>query len=313
MSISSPIFGTELLLSTFIIISIEVIILVIQLIYYFFSPKDQSRLSFLLLIISFLTYNIADGLLPDYNLVLNPLIQNIIAYASCILVASYYFYYLVRELELEVNMLFNPKILFITLVTTYSLSYIVSYFATKDLHISKIMYIGFSVIISVYFCISTVIRLIKLDKQQANNTPFKLMIYTGYLGIILMATMPFSDAISDNQFYTITLVNMSFFLAAYAYFKRTIFQNNIKLIWLGYNLINSPRKPLEEIAKQLTNREIEVAYMIVQPNVTYSSIAQKMYVSDKTISKHASNIFKKAGVKSRKEFMKTYVLDKANH
>jgi DNA-binding NarL/FixJ family response regulator len=53
---------------------------------------------------------------------------------------------------------------------------------------------------------------------------------------------------------------------------------------------------------------IEVAYMIVQSNFTYYNIAQKMYVSDKTISKHASNIFKKTGVSSRKEFMTTYII-----
>jgi DNA-binding NarL/FixJ family response regulator len=48
--------------------------------------------------------------------------------------------------------------------------------------------------------------------------------------------------------------------------------------------------------------------MIVQSNFTYYNIAQKMYVSDKTISKHASNIFKKTGVSSRKEFMTTYII-----
>ena len=102
---------------------------------------------------------------------------------------------------------------------------------------------------------------------------------------------------------------MSFFLSAFAYFKRTVFQNNIKLMWMGYKLINSPRKPIEDIVEQLTNREIEVAYMIIQPNVTYSNIAQKMYVSEKTISKHASNIFKKTGVKNRKEFITSYIID----
>jgi DNA-binding CsgD family transcriptional regulator len=306
MSISSPIFGTELLLSTFIIISIEVVILVIQLFYCLIRPKDKTRRSFLLLTITFLLYNIADGLLPDYNLSLNPLIQNIIAYASCIIVASYYFFYLVKELELKLSAFYHPKVLTWVLVITFCLTYLMGYYITEDFTKSKLLFVGFSVLISLYFCFNTIIRLIKMEKSQPQNTPFKLMAYSGYIGIIFMATMPISDAISDNQFYTIILVNVSYFLSAWAYLARYIFQNKVRLSWLEYNQSNQIKQPIEDIAKLLTPREIEVAYMIIQPNVTYSNIASKMYVSHKTISKHASNIFKKTGVKNRKEFIATY-------
>lgn len=312
MSMSLPLFGTELQLSTFIIIVIELIILIVQLIHYLRNPEDNPNISFILLIIAFLNFNITDGLLPDKHFNLPFIYQNTLAYGSCIIVASYYFYYLVKELELKLNALFNPKVLFLTLVTTYCLSYLMNYFVTQNIQTSKVMFIGFSIIIGSYFCINTIIRLIRLDKQASNNTPFKFMIYSGYLGIIFMATMPISDAISDNQYYTVLLVNMSFFLSALTYYKRVVFQNNIKFMWLGYKLINPPKRSIEDISERLTNREIEVAYMIIQPNETYLSIAKKMYVSDKTISKHASNIFKKTGVKNRKEFLSNYVIDKVN-
>ena len=186
MSISLPVFGTELQLSTFIIIFLEVIVLLIQLVFYFKNPKDRPRLSFLILILVFLHYNITDGLLPDIHFKLDLIYQNILAYSSCITVATYYFYYLVKELELELNALFNPKVLLITLIATFCFSYLMGYFVTNDLHISKVMFIGFSIMISAYFCFNTIIRLIKLERQKSNNTPFKLMIYSGYLGIILM-------------------------------------------------------------------------------------------------------------------------------
>jgi DNA-binding CsgD family transcriptional regulator len=83
-------------------------------------------------------------------------------------------------------------------------------------------------------------------------------------------------------------------------------------MWFEFNKLNHPLKSIEDISDVLTHREIEVAYMIIQPNYTYFEIAERMYVSHKTISKHASNIFKKTNVKNRKEFMDTYVLNHIN-
>ncbi len=305
--ITSPVFGTELLLSTFIIIVLELIIFIIQLIHYLHQPTDSSRMAFLILILAFLTYNILDGLLPDTRMSMNMLTQNILAYGSCMLVASYYFYYLVNELDLKQGILFNPKALAIALFIGFVLTYLTSYLITHDFTVSRAMFIGFSVLVSVYFCVTTIVRMIRMEKQSANKTPFKAMAFSGYVGIIFMAMLPISDALDDNQFMTIILVNVSFFLSGWAYLRRYIFQNNVKFMWSEYSKTNEPLKPLDQILNVLTNREIEVAYMIIQEDLTYFNIADKMYVSHKTVSKHASNIFKKAGVKNRKEFMEVYV------
>ncbi|CAM1358664.1 membrane hypothetical protein [Tenacibaculum sediminilitoris] len=56
---------------------------------------------------------------------------------------------------------------------------------------------------------------------------------------------------------------------------------------------------------QFSNREIEVATLIL--NYTkYKDIANKMSVTEKTISKHASNIFKKTEVKNKTEFIELF-------
>ena len=52
----------------------------------------------------------------------------------------------------------------------------------------------------------------------------------------------------------------------------------------------------------LTTREIEVAGLIAKGN-TYKEIAKKLYISEKTVTKHIQNIFGKAGVSNKVELI----------
>ena len=51
----------------------------------------------------------------------------------------------------------------------------------------------------------------------------------------------------------------------------------------------------------LTDRETVVAYAILE-GATYREIGERMGVTERTVKYHASNIFKKAGVKTRHDF-----------
>lgn len=59
------------------------------------------------------------------------------------------------------------------------------------------------------------------------------------------------------------------------------------------------------IYEDLTRREIEVALSILS-NLSYRNIAKDLFIAESTVSKHASNIFKKTGVKNRREFLKRF-------
>jgi DNA-binding NarL/FixJ family response regulator len=59
------------------------------------------------------------------------------------------------------------------------------------------------------------------------------------------------------------------------------------------------------IYEDLTRREIEVAISIFK-NLSYEEISKELFIAEKTVSKHASNIFKKTGVKNRREFSKKF-------
>ena len=59
------------------------------------------------------------------------------------------------------------------------------------------------------------------------------------------------------------------------------------------------------LSYSLTQRELEVAQLILEKK-PYRQIGEEMYIAPKTVSKHASNIFKKTGHKNRKEFTEAF-------
>ena len=56
------------------------------------------------------------------------------------------------------------------------------------------------------------------------------------------------------------------------------------------------------VYENLTKREIEVALSILS-NQSYKEISKDLYIAESTVSKHASNIYKKTGVKNRRQFL----------
>lgn len=55
----------------------------------------------------------------------------------------------------------------------------------------------------------------------------------------------------------------------------------------------------------LTRREIEIALSILD-SMTYKEIGEELFIAENTVSKHASNIFKKTDVKNRTQFLNRF-------
>lgn len=68
------------------------------------------------------------------------------------------------------------------------------------------------------------------------------------------------------------------------------------------SLVKSPLNPQEQHLKNyaLTPREKEIA-LILSTGITYKQISEELHISMPTVKTHASNIYKKCGVKSRSE------------
>jgi DNA-binding CsgD family transcriptional regulator len=301
-------FGTEIKLSTCIVTVIELFILFFQFFNYLSRSYDKSRLRFLVLISLFIFYNLASGFLPDKNIPISIFIQNIIAFGSGILLACYYFFYLTKELNIIQERLFNSKILIYSLSISFVLGFVFTYLITSSINLSKQLFIIFPVLIAIYFCIKTVSFIIKRKKNNPiDNSPLKKMLFSGYIGIIFMASMPIVVFFGDYQIINNTLVNVSFFLAFYAYIIRHFYvskKENILLKELEKNIrAKNLLNPFVDF--DLTKKENEIASMILQ-KVTYKVIANEMNISEGTVSKHASNIFKKTNCQKKSFFLEKF-------
>lgn len=300
-------FGTEIKLPTFLFICLELVVFFFQLANYLSRRQDKSRTRFLLLVAAFIFYNLCSGFLPDNRIPLHALIQNIFAFGSGIILATYYFYYLVKELNIAQQRLFNTKILLGSLVASFIIGFICTYIVTSSIQLSKRVFIILPVLISIYFCVLTVRFLLTDTRIKTDKSPYKLMVYSGYIGIIFMATMPIVVFFGDYQIINNSLVNVSFFLAFYAYIKHHLYQSRIEYEILesvghfGYN------QPLQKSLLQfgLTPAELNVAYLILNGK-SYTEIGEAMYIVHGTASKHGSNIFKKTGTKNRTAFVKRF-------
>jgi DNA-binding CsgD family transcriptional regulator len=249
--------------------------------------------------------------MPDPSWGLNLIVQNIISIGAGIFLAVYYYRYLVTQLKMKQDKWFNIKTLIICLLVTFLLGFVLSALLSNDIDAVRRYYAILPSIIAVYFGFRTYQFLTKREKELTEvNTPYALMLRMAYIGILFMATMPIVVMFGDHQTINNTLVNVSFFLVFFAYFKQQAYQTNLnaeivakmKYQSIADEIEKKTIRQVTDLPYGLTRKEVEVAHFILQ-NLKFISIAHELKVSDKTISKHASNIYKKTNCVAKDDFI----------
>ena len=298
---NQTVFGSEMVLLTFIVCTIQVLSLFIHFGVLISQPYNKANWRFLFLIFLFVFYNLCSGLFPDPEISsINSLTQNVLAFGSGILLAIYYFYFLVEEIEIDQRKFFNIKFLALSLVISFILLFVVTYLIYGDFKIARKIFIIPPVIIALYFCYNTIKEIRLKTKKTPVEGMYQTMNIAGKLGITFMATMPIVVSFGDYQLINNGLVNVSFFLIWLSYYTLLVVQakNGKQLSKLSKNDLIKPL--ITEIG--LTPRELEIATFILEGDC-YNDLADSMSISPKTVSKHASNIFKKADCCNREEFL----------
>lgn len=293
-------------LSTFLIICFELLILSIAIFQCAIS-NGQSNRRFLILILFFLQYNIVNSFLPnwDYDWVqdiyISILFQNVLAYSSGIFLASYYFYYLIVELDIEISRTFNVRVLIASLFISFVILYCGTFIVTHDKDLARVYFISIPCIIALYFAYNTVRFIIK-NRKEKSIPYYRWISFSGYVGIIFMATMPVVLIWGDqNKGLNHALVNVSMLLTVYSHFRRIIQLQRKRMPNLG----TATNEKYIRLKKALTTRELEIASLMVS-EMTYEEIAETMYIASATVRSHARNICKKCDVSGRNEFKIEY-------
>ena len=299
-------FGTSIHWTTFFYLLIDTFIVLLTL--YFSRKKTRSSLRrFLYLGILFIAYNATGGFLPIDNFPGPFILQYIITYGVAIALCVYIVYYLYKEYDIVV-LRFNSSIRNLAILASVSflVLFLIPYFLTDSLNSARFLFtIPISAVAFVFLFI-----FYRRISNPSNPNPF--IVRRNKLSMVSVASialLPICTVIGDYQWITFTVMNLAFFAITAIEADRYLYfiENNNRM----YEVFALKKKQRDEsverkiIYEDLTRREIEVALSILS-NLSYRNIAKDLFIAESTVSKHASNIFKKTGVKNRREFLKRF-------
>lgn len=282
------VFGIHISTIIYVLILLILIVLVATNLLIRLNQKDKTYyIRFLLLLIAGLIYNIVEELFPDKNSPLDLITQYIISYTSGVVSAIYFVFYLVKEYEVRfvrrVDLFMLGAIIFFIFIC----SFIIPLTLTKSINISRYIFLSIVLII----LLVNIISILKNQylKFKSNKEIFsKVHSINGAIGFISIVLFVFTIlASSGNQFIVQTFYTLGFFIVSIDYFLYPLRKKEIK-----------KSIPFEK----LSARESEVLMILLEnPNLKYSELSQRLNISEKTLSTHLSNIYKKTEIKGKKE------------
>ncbi len=299
-------FGTSIHWTTFFYLLLDTVIVLFTL-YYSTRKYSSGYKRFLYLGLLFITYNLTGGFLPVENSPGPFILQYIITYGVAIALCVYIVYYLYKEYDIVV-LKYNSSIRNLAILASGSfiILFLVPYYYTYSLKFSRLL---FTIPISI---LAFIFLGMFYERISNPNNPNEYILRRNKLSMISVASialLPVLTFIGDYQWLTFTVMNVSFYAITIIEIDRHIYflENKTKMYEVfamsKEQAINSADAKI--IYENLTRREIEITLSILE-NLTYKQIAKDLFIAESTVSKHASNIYKKTGVKNRRQFINRY-------
>jgi DNA-binding CsgD family transcriptional regulator len=298
------VFGTEMHVVTFVFVLLEIVMFFYQLLYYLFRPKEKSRMWYLILLFLLIVYNITGGLFPDKNLGIPIVTQNIIAYGSGFLMASYFPYYFYKAFELNrirFHALYGVPLF---LLLPYVVFFVIAYSFNGNLDFA----IRYGVIIPFFysFVILWAIAKAVYEKYKARSTQHNTVeVIAVYCAVLPWASLTVLSYFHASQLVEVILTNGGFIVITILFISRYIARARIEYeLLLALNNNDNFSTSFEANCKlyQLTTREIEIVNSIRQ-GTKYKEIGEKLFISERTVTKHVQNIYEKLGVSNKVELI----------
>jgi DNA-binding CsgD family transcriptional regulator len=316
------VFGTQMHIVTFLFVCIELVILFYLIIYRLARPDDTAALLDIVLITLLLLYNITGGLLPDPKLPGSYFFQESIAYGTGFITPCYFPYYVYKGFGLKRMKFHAFKGVLFFLVLPYFL-FVFLFFLTANLNTAKnLLFIPVLYALWVLYAVWKAIHF-KYSVQQ-NKRKSKEEVAVLFISLTPWVGLPFIAYFNLSQAVEAITTNTGFLLLLAFHLKRNVEQlreEHLRLIESEKNLLSWNERLQQEVDKRtrelekisaeerliknckaysLTNRETEIAQLICN-GVIYKQIAETLFIAEKTVAKHAQNIFEKVGVNNKLE------------
>lgn len=316
--------GTQMHIITFLFVCIEIVILFYLLIYRLARPDDKSAYLNIILILLLIVYNVTGGLLPDENLPGSFYLQTSIAYATGFITPCYFPYYVYHAFHLEKMKFHAYKGVFIFLIAPYVI-FVSLFVSSENLESAKNL-----LIIPTAYALWVIITLIKAVRHKYKNSfetkGAKEEMAVSFISLTPWVSLPAIDYYNLGQAVEATTTNTGFLLLLALQLKqhiRMVKSEHQRLIESEEKLSRWNEKLQEEVDKrtreierlsaeerivenckqyQLTVRERGIARLICRGS-SYKQIADGLFIAERTVTKHAQNIFDKVKVSSKLELL----------
>lgn len=304
----------------FILCIIQFSIFLYQIYIYFERPNDTSRLNYLFITCSFLTYNILSGLFYDSNSSINVVIQGGLAYFSGIQLYIVFTWFLYTEYNIQPLKYFSIKIGTIIGALALIFLLVLPLYVTQDIDFARKTFM-YALIVYLIFYLFNITYLIytlynSKEKQNIENLKYRKKLKIGYTSLIFITILPIITLLGDFQEVEHSLVNIAYFVILFQFFGDYFYsvESEYKILnELGFNENTSKDlKTIEDLYNdkilqkfkdfKLTPRQREITLFILQ-GFSYQEISEATYITEGTVTKHASDIFKKVGVKNKEELL----------
>ncbi|MBW8683456.1 LuxR family transcriptional regulator [Chitinophaga rhizophila] len=295
--------GTEMHIVTFIFVCLETIMFIFQLVFFLIRPEDKQRLWYLILLVLLLSYNIASGLLPDKNFSVPIHIQNMVAYGSGFCMASFFPFYFYKAFNLKKLKFHATYGVVIFLLVPYLVFFVISYSINKNLVWAR----EYGLVIPFFYSLTLIVAISRAifptykDNKDIRSMPEIIGVYLAVFPWTSLAVVSYLDA---PQAVEASLTNGGFLVITVLYITRTIKTLRADYLELQHQGLTKSQR-IEDAADRfnLTEREKEIILMI-SSGLKFSQIAERLYLSERTVTTHASNIYKKVGVRNKLELLK---------
>lgn len=314
--------GTEMHMVTFFFICMEVVIMLYLCIYRYSRPYDPTTRLDIFLIAFLIIYNVTGGLLPDPKLPGSFFVQNAVAYGTGFLAPSFFPFYVYKVFDLK-KMKFHARYgVFLFLIVPYT-SFVIVFYLTDSIDIAKNILIV-PVMYAIWVLVSVTIAIRQKYNGYINTSESREEIIVLILCLFPWMGLPFIAYFDINQAIEAVTTNTGFLLLLGLHLKRHVMQirfEHERLIksenklrnWNEHLKLEVERRTreLEQLNKEekfmincsqfnLTKREQEIAYMVFAGS-TYKTVADDLFISERTVAKHMQNIFDKIRVSNRVE------------
>jgi DNA-binding CsgD family transcriptional regulator len=297
------VFGTDMHVATFIFVVCEVLFFVSQLVLYLQNPAERNRKYYLILLGLLIVYNIAGGLFPDPDLSLDINLQINLAYGTGFAMGSYFPFYFFKVFGLKDLEWHAKKGIWIFFVAPFLVSFAILLPLSNDL--SNVIWYGMA--IPVFYAIYLDILIFLFIRKKYRNSQNRLEALLSYAAMCPWVFLPIFSYVDASQFLEVMVTNLGFVVITFLFIRKMIFENRKAFeklngfdqkIQVDQSVFFNKR--CSELG--LTKRECEVAEQAAQ-GFTSKEIADKLFISERTVNKHLQAIYKKSESKNRVELI----------